>query len=139
MMQLPATNISFILMAFTALLVTGCADMQQGVPQAVPQKEISYSVTAKNYTSLSLVKKSKKALKAGDFDLAESLLERAIRKNPYNGWLWLDLAIVSYERGDYDQTLQLCKKSISLAQNDRDLQKKNQQLMQQAYKRIAKA
>ncbi|MBM9512575.1 tetratricopeptide repeat protein [Desulfogranum marinum] len=135
MMQLPATNISFILMAFTALLVTGCADMQQGVPQAVPQKEISYSVTAKNYTSLSLVKKSKKALKAGDFDLAESLLERAIRKNPYNGWLWLDLAIVSYERGDYDQTLQLCKKSISLAQNDRDLQKKNQQLMQQAYKK----
>lgn len=134
-MQLPATNISFILMAFTALLVTGCADMQQGVPQAVPQKEISYSVTAKNYTSLSLVKKSKKALKAGDFDLAESLLERAIRKNPYNGWLWLDLAIVSYERGDYDQTLQLCKKSISLAQNDRDLQKKNQQLMQQAYKK----
>lgn len=109
--------------------------MQQGVPQAVPQKEISYSVTAKNYTSLSLVKKSKKALKAGDFDLAESLLERAIRKNPYNGWLWLDLAIVSYERGDYDQTLQLCKKSISLAQNDRDLQKKNQQLMQQAYKK----
>lgn len=135
MMQLPATNISFILMAFTALLVTGCADMQQGVPQAVPQKEISYSVTAKNYTSLSLVKKSKKALKAGDFDLAESLLERAIRKNPYNGWLWLDLAIVSYERGDYDQTLQLCKKSISLAQNDRNLQKKNQQLMQQAYKK----
>ncbi|WP_319548051.1 tetratricopeptide repeat protein [Desulfogranum marinum] len=135
MMQLPATNISFILMAFTALLVTGCADMQQGVPQAVPQKEISYSVTAKNYTSLSLVKKSKKALNAGDFDLAESLLERAIRKNPYNGWLWLDLAIVSYERGDYDQTLQLCKKSVSLAQNDRDLQNKNQQLMQQAYKK----
>lgn len=131
-MPITAIKNSFVLIAVTALLATGCADMQQGSPRAVPLKDISYTVTDKNYTSLSIVKKSKKALEAGNFDLAESLLERAIRKNPYNGWLWLDLAIVNYERGDYDQTLQLCKKSLSLAQNDRDLKNKNLQLMQLA-------
>ena len=126
-----ANKNAFVFIAITGLLITGCADMRQGVSHPVPSKDPSTTLIEGNYKSVSLVKKAKQALKAENFDLAESLLERAIRKDPYNGWLWFDLATVNYERGDLDHMLQLCKKSLSLAQNDTALQNSNRQLMQQ--------
>lgn len=129
-MTFTAANRSLVFFAVTGLLlVTGCADMQQSSQQNVLENNKEYQAISDKNQSASLVQKSKKALKAGDFDLAETLLERAIRKDPYNGWLWFELASVNYDRGDFDHTLQLCKKSLSLAQNDTALQKKNRQLM----------
>ena len=133
-MTFTAVNRSILFLAITALLATGCADMQQSSQQDVLRDDKEYKAISDKNKSVSLVQKSKKALKGGDFDLAETLLERAIRKDPYNGWLWFELASVNYERGDYDHTLQLCRKSLSLAQNNQSLQNKNRQLMKQANK-----
>lgn len=134
-MTFTAVNRSILFLAITALLATGCADMQQSSQQDVLRDDKEYKAISDKNKSVSLVQKSKKALKRGDFDLAETLLERAIRKDPYNGWLWFELASVNYERGDYDHTLQLCRKSLSLAQNYPALQNKNRQLMKQVNKK----
>lgn len=131
-MTFTAVNRSLLFVTIIGVLVTGCADMKQSSQQEVLRDDKQYKTIIDKNKSNSLVQKSNSALKKGDFDLAETLLERAIRKDPYNGWLWFELASVNYERGDYNHTLQLCSKSLSLAQNDQSLQIKIQQLMKQA-------
>ena len=126
---------SFFFFAITGLLLTSCADMKQSPQYNVLKEDKEYKTIRYTNKSESLVKKAKMAVNEGNFDLAETSLERAIRKEPYNGWLWFELASVNYARGDYGQTLQLCKKSLSLAQSDKILQNENQQLMKQANKK----
>lgn len=72
------------------------------------------------------------AQRQGEYGKATTLLERAIKKDPYNGWLWYELAGLQYAMGNYAQARELCKKSLSLGGNDSSLRQATTVLMQRA-------
>jgi len=58
-----------------------------------------------------LMSESKQALKQGDLDLANSTLERAIRIDRKNPWLWHNLAILRVRQKMYAKAIQLALKA----------------------------
>ena len=76
---------------------------------------------------------AEQALERGDYNRAELQMERAIRVNPRNGKAWQLMARIRYEQGDYDQTVQFCLKSNTLANHDRSLMRQNWVLLEKAY------
>ncbi len=80
-----------------------------------------------------LLASARQSLRSGQFNQAEMMLERALRVEPRNARLWHEMAQVKYSLQDYDQVIQLCKKSNSLAGKDYGLIQQNWQLMEKAY------
>jgi len=76
---------------------------------------------------------AEQAMESGDYNRAELQMERAIRVDPRNGQVWHFMARIRYEQGDFDQTVQFCLKSNSLASHDRSLMKQNWILIEKAY------
>ena len=72
---------------------------------------------------------------SGQLEQAEMLLERALRIEPRNALYWHTLAQVKYDKGEFEQTVQLCLKSESLARDNPDLHNVNRILMERADKR----
>ncbi len=80
-----------------------------------------------------LLASARKSLRSGQLNQAEMILERALRVEPRNARLWHEMAQVKYSLKDYEQVVQLCKKSNSLAGKDYGLIQQNWQLMEKAY------
>jgi Tfp pilus assembly protein PilF len=80
-----------------------------------------------------LLASARQSLRSGQFNQAEMMLERALRVEPRNARLWHEMAQVKYSLKDYEQVVQLCKKSNSLAGKDYGLIQQNWQLMERAY------
>ncbi len=76
------------------------------------------------------------ALTAGDYDQAELLLERALRVEPRRAAYWHAMGRVRFGQHHYEQAVQFCLKSISLAGKDGALIRKNYELIVQAYIRM---
>jgi len=70
--------------------------------------------------------------KAGKRDAAGASLERALRIEPRNPWLWLELAQVRLAQGQYAQAITLAHKSNSFAGRLPRLQSESWQLIGQA-------
>ena len=83
----------------------------------------------------SLYAKANEALSSGHPDQAEMLLERALRIEPRNALYWHLLAQSKYAQGDFEQTVQFCRKAESLAGNNSALRQNNRSLLQQASKK----
>ena len=62
---------------------------------------------------------------AGKREVAGASLERALRIEPRNPWLWQELAQLRVAQGQYAQAIALAKKSISFVGRDRRLQALN--------------
>lgn len=69
----------------------------------------------------SLYKKANESFRKGNWDQAEVQIERALRIEPGNGYYWYTLAQIKFEKKEFAQTLQLCRKSRSLAAGDENL------------------
>lgn len=69
---------------------------------------------------------------AGKRDAAGASLERALRIEPRNPWLWLELAQVRLAQGQYAQAITLARKSNSFAGRQPRLQSENWQVIGQA-------
>ena len=82
-----------------------------------------------------LFRDAERALEKGDYGQAEILLERALRVEPGNGWYWHAMGRVKYAQGSFEQTIQFCLKSNSLAGPDADLKRNNQLLLNKAYRK----
>lgn len=65
------------------------------------------------------------------WERAAAFLERALRIEPRNGFLWHRLARVRMYQGQYSLAENLIQKSNALAGDDQDLLQKNQQLLEQ--------
>ena len=62
---------------------------------------------------------------AGRREAAGASLERALRIEPRNPWLWHELAQLRLAQGQYEQSISLARKSNSFAGQDRRLQALN--------------
>ncbi len=69
---------------------------------------------------------------AGQRDAADASLERALRIEPRNPWLWHQLAQLRLDQGQYAQAITLARKSNSFAGNKHRVQAENWQVIGQA-------
>ena len=107
------------LIPLAALLLAGCAGMpvERGPAPAEPQGSVSPQARQETMrpATTSLIAQSRAERQAGNLDQAAATLERAIRIDPQQAALWLELAQVNYASADYGQAEQLARKARSLA------------------------
>ncbi len=105
------------------LFINACAGPQTG-EESVPA-EVGRAAT-------SLLARADTHVQAGQWEQAAALLERALRIEPRNAWLWHHLATVRFRQGRYAQAVSLANKSSSLAPGNTGLQEKNHRLIEEA-------
>ena len=66
---------------------------------------------------------------AGRSEAAGASLERGLRIEPRNAWLWHELAQLRLAQGQYAQAISLAKKSTSFARHDHYLRALNWQVI----------
>lgn len=69
---------------------------------------------------------------SGQREAAGASLERALRIEPRNPWLWLELAQVRLDQGQYAQAITLARKSNSFAGHQSRVQAENWQVIGKA-------
>jgi len=105
------------------LLVTACAG---------PQTSGEAPSVTTGRAATSLLARADSHVQAGEWEQAAALLERALRIEPRNAWLWYHLATVRLQQGRPAQAESLAKRSSSLAPDDRKLREKNRRLIEAA-------
>lgn len=78
-----------------------------------------------NAAVVALLDRAHADAEGGRREAAGAALERALRIEPRNGWVWHELAQVRLALGKYAQAISLAQKSNSFARDDRRLQSFN--------------
>lgn len=103
------------------------ATIEQPPLQAVPSSAMSG-----NRAVIALLDRAQSDTASGQRETAGASLERALRIEPRNPWLWLELAQVRLAQGQYAQAITLAKKSNSFAGKQRRVQAENWQVIAKA-------
>jgi tetratricopeptide (TPR) repeat protein len=82
-------------------------------PSRVPARQFRLGAAAS-----SLVDQAHKQVATGDFGLAAATVERAMRIEPDNPLLWIELGRVRDAAGDYAQADSMARKALTLATGD---------------------
>lgn len=82
-------------------------------------------VESGNPAIIALLNQARLDNQAGKREAAGASLERALRIEPRNPWLWQELAQLRLAQGQYAQGIALARKSISFAGQERRLQALN--------------
>ena len=121
---------------FPWLLVVGLSACAYTPPQApqgsgnVPQVDPEPADTAPPVSaSTALVQQARTSLAAGDTRQAAAAIERALRIEPNNPYLWIELGAVRLTEGDRQQARALGLKARRLAGNDVTAQEAAQALI----------
>jgi Tfp pilus assembly protein PilF len=107
-----------LLIVLTALLLTACSTLQ---PAAPPVSE--------NPAVLALFEQAHSEAAENKLQSAAATVERALRIEPRNPWLWQELARLHLEQGDPAQAESLAARSNTWAGNDRTLRAANWRLI----------
>jgi predicted Zn-dependent protease len=134
---------SYALIIFSAVLLAGCAAVapppaapaagvpaQPPGPAAVPA--VPNSAMSDNKAVIALLDQAQIDNGAGHRASADSALERALRIEPRNPWLWHQLAQLRMDQGQYAQAITLARKSNSFAGNRNGVLAANWQVIGQA-------
>jgi len=143
---------ALILIAAWLLLLAGCAGVTTSTSiqssTTVPSTTVSPDVKAggesviieaetkpvmsANPAVLALLDRAELDSKAGKREAEGASLERALRIEPRNPWLWLQLAQARLAQGQYAQAITLARKSISFGGNQPRLKSENWRVIGQA-------
>jgi tetratricopeptide (TPR) repeat protein len=82
-----------------------------------------------------LVSSSRTSRRDGDYVLAQADIERALRIEPRNPYLWLELGEIHRARGDSEQAAAMARKAMSLAGSDSNAQSAADKLLKRASRR----
>lgn len=118
-------------------LLVGCATAPPAPEQParpLPETPLPQASTAQRADALpgavhALVRDAEAASQAGDHARAAALLERALNIAPRHPVLWQNLAVVRYREGNYPQAEALALKSNALAGEQRELRRRNWELI----------
>lgn len=80
-----------------------------------------------------LLAQSRAQAAAGHFPLATATLERALRIDPRDGWLWLELGQLKLRQGDRVQARSMGQRALALAGADQALQAEGEKLIAAAH------
>jgi hypothetical protein len=106
--------------------------VQAPAPVPVPDGPATPSAPAAPSPTLALQRESAHAAAGGDFYRAIALLERAIRIQPADPQLWLDLARLHLQQGAYPEAEQFARKALSLTRGNYALEQDAWVLIDQA-------
>jgi predicted Zn-dependent protease len=148
---------SWLIVAGSLLLLAGCASVTQppvpGVTAPVQQpgiqqpgeqlqqpgtaetfviEPVQRASMSENRAVVSLLDQAQSLTDAGKHDAAGASLERALRIEPRNPWLWNELAQVRLAEGQYAQAITLARKSNSFSGGKRRVQAENWQVIGKA-------
>ena len=101
-------------------------------PQAAPPEPVQSSAKSGNRAVIALLDRAQRDKTAGQREAAGASLERALRIEPRNPWLWLELAQLRLAQGQYGQAITLARKSNSFAGKQHRVQAENWQVIGQA-------
>lgn len=79
-----------------------------------------------------LLEQSRQQAAAGNYPLATSSLERALRINPRDAELWLELGRLKLQQGDLAQAENMGRRALSLAGTDATLRRQSEELISAA-------
>jgi len=85
-----------------------------------------------NKAVIALLDRAQTDSDSGQREAAGASLERALRIEPRNPWLWLELAQVRLAQGQYEQAITLAAKSNSFAGHQSRVQAANWQVIGKA-------
>jgi tetratricopeptide (TPR) repeat protein len=136
----------YALIFVSAALLAGCAAVvpPPSAPAAgavpgqppgptVPVKPVPYTAMSDNKAVIALLDQAQTDNGAGHLASADSSLERALRIEPRNPWLWHQLAQLRMDQGQYAQAITLARKSNSFAGNQSGVLAANWQVIGQAH------
>ena len=136
-------RLNWTVISVLLLLLSGCAgiatepttlifpgEQQSGEGDFVPQ--VPKTEMSENRAVIALLDQAQSDNEAGQRDAAGASLERALRIEPRNPWLWLELAQVRLAQGQYSQAITLARKSNSFAGHQSRVLASNWQLIGQA-------
>lgn len=129
----------YCLFLIPALLLAGCAGVvpQPPVTPAAPEvvtlpsgesvvvESETRPLMSGNQAVIALLDRARMDSAGGKREAAGASLERALRIEPRNAWLWHELAQLRLAQGQYAQSIALAQKSISFSGNERRLQALN--------------
>ncbi|VAX12589.1 hypothetical protein MNBD_GAMMA24-1030 [hydrothermal vent metagenome] len=124
-----------LLLVIPALFISACSFMVKQTERGGKEKPGIIQVRPSDSSSpavLSLLQKARTAAKAGQLEVAEGQLERALRIEPRNASLWHYLAKLRLNQGRLAQAIGLAAKSNSLEHADRILQADNWRIIAHA-------
>jgi hypothetical protein len=93
-------------------------------PRSTPPK-----VRQENAASAVLLEQSRDERAAGSYAAATASIERALRIEPNNPALWIELAEVKAAVGDFDQAEMMARKALTLAGSDRSITARAERLL----------
>lgn len=138
------TGFGLFFIAAGLLLLAGCASVathpattatapeaQQAGEGAVIEP-VPRSAMSSNHAVIALLDRAQTDSDAGQREAAGASLERALRIEPRNPWLWHELAQVRLEQGQYAQAITLARKSNSFAGHQPRVQAGNWQVIGQS-------
>lgn len=108
----------------------GQAEQQQDPVQAPPQRPEQPRASS---AVVALLETAREQAAAGQDEQAAANLERALRIEPKNPWLWHRLGVLRLQQGNYQAAVDLAQKSNSLAGGNRRLMAGNWELLARAY------
>ncbi len=143
---------TWLAIAIPLLVLAGCASVTQppgGAAPIVPTppaeqlqqpgttetfviEPVQRASMSENRAVVSLLEQAQSESDAGRHEAAGASLERALRIEPRNPWLWTELAQVRLAEGQYAQAVTLARKSNSFSGGRHRVQAENWQLIGKA-------
>lgn len=106
--------------------LAGCAVLPAGTagaPGATPPAQASpRRATTSPAASTTLLEQSRREREAGRYREATAVVERALRIEPNNPVLWIELGEIKREQGDLAQAEAMARKALTLADGDRSIE-----------------
>lgn len=118
--------VGVIVWVLIATLLAACASVPEPAPATTP-------VTSGKPVVVALATDAQRAQRSGKYEQAALYLERALRIEPNDPWLWHHLAAVRFDQKRFQQALNLAAKSNALAGNDHALQRRNYEMIADAF------
>lgn len=110
-------------------------DIQKDAEYVSTKNEITRENKDKKAVVVALLENAEARMESGDKASAAATLERALRLEPKNAMLWHRLGLIRLQQKNWQQAINLAKRSNSLAARDYYLQSANWKLIAQANSR----
>lgn len=132
-------SLQCIILCATLSATSGCASLSPNYDgentRDAQVEETSYgSISASQVSSNTAVQRlydqAMNYAFAGDFDQAEAALERGLRIEPSNPYLWFELARIAATYGNVNKARELASRAQSYASGERQLQRQIQRFLE---------
>jgi tetratricopeptide (TPR) repeat protein len=107
----------------------------EGEPVPAPEPARPAPASGAASASATLLEQSRAERAAGSYAEAAASIERALRIEPDNAWLWLELGEVRLAAGDPRQAGEMARRALSLADGDRGVVTSAERLLARAQTR----